>query len=72
MGARYVLCGSAESPTDADAKQMLETEGYRLYENANPMSRLTSSTSGRRFRRRTSLALSRLSKEALITILKLT
>jgi hypothetical protein len=41
MGARYVLCGSAESPTDADAKQMLETEGYKLYENANPMSRLT-------------------------------
>jgi hypothetical protein len=41
MGARYVLCGSAESPTDADAKQMFEIEGYRLYENANPMSRLT-------------------------------
>ena len=41
MGARYVLCGPAESPTDADTKQMLEIEGYRLYENANPMSRLT-------------------------------
>jgi hypothetical protein len=41
MGARYVLCGAAESPTAADAKQMLETEGYKLYENANPMSRLT-------------------------------
>ena len=41
MGARYVLCGPAESPTDANAKQMLETEGYKLYENANPMSRLT-------------------------------
>ena len=41
MGARYVLCGPAESPTDADAKQMLEIEGYKLYENANPMSRLT-------------------------------
>ena len=41
MGARYVLCGSAKSPTDADAKQMLETEGYKLYENANPMKRLT-------------------------------
>ena len=41
MGARYVLCGPAESPTDADAKQMLETEGYKLYENANPMSRFT-------------------------------
>jgi hypothetical protein len=41
MGARYVLCGAAESPTAAGAKQMLETEGYKLYENANPMSRLT-------------------------------
>ena len=41
MGARYVLCGSAESPTDAEAKQMFEIEGYKLYENANPMSRLT-------------------------------
>jgi hypothetical protein len=41
MGARYVLCGPAESPTDPDTKQILETEGYRLYENASPMSRLT-------------------------------
>jgi hypothetical protein len=41
MGARYVLCGPAESPTDADTKQMLEIEGYRLYENANPMNRFT-------------------------------
>jgi hypothetical protein len=41
MGARYVLCGADESPTAAGAKQMLETEGYKLYENANPMSRLT-------------------------------
>lgn len=41
MGARYVLCGPAESPTDADARQMSATEGYKLYENANPMSRLT-------------------------------
>jgi hypothetical protein len=41
MGARYVLCGPAESPTDANTKQMLEIEGYKLYENANPMSRLT-------------------------------
>jgi hypothetical protein len=38
MGARYVLCGPAESLTDPDATQMLETEGYKLYENANPMS----------------------------------
>ncbi len=41
MGARYVLCGPAESPTDANTKQMLETEGYKLYENPNPMNRLT-------------------------------
>ena len=41
MGARYVLCGPAESPTDADTKQRLEIEGYRLYENANPMNRFT-------------------------------
>ena len=41
MGARYVLCGSTYSPTDAGATEMLETEGYRLYENANPMGRLT-------------------------------
>jgi hypothetical protein len=41
MGARYVLCGPADSPTDAGAKQLLETEGYRLYENARPMGRLT-------------------------------
>ena len=51
MGARYVLCGAAESPTAAGAKQMLETEGYKLYENANPMSLDSPSrTSGRRFR----------------------
>ena len=41
MGARYVLCGPAESPTDANTKQVLEIEGYRLYENANPMNRFT-------------------------------
>jgi len=41
MGARYVLCGPADSPTDAGAKQILETEGYRLYENPGPMGRLT-------------------------------
>jgi len=41
MGARYVLCGPSYSPTDAGAKQILEIEGYRLYENRNPMARLT-------------------------------
>jgi hypothetical protein len=41
MGARYVLCGPTYSPTDAGATEILETEGYRLYENANPMGRLT-------------------------------
>jgi hypothetical protein len=41
MGARYVLCGPAESPTDSNTKQMSEIEGYRLYENANPMNRFT-------------------------------
>ena len=41
MGARYVLCGPAESPTDANTKQMAEIEGHRLYKNANPMNRFT-------------------------------
>ncbi|HZR06183.1 MAG TPA: hypothetical protein VFA61_10200 [Candidatus Udaeobacter sp.] len=41
MGARYVLCGPADSPTDPGAKQILETEGYRLYENSSAMGRLT-------------------------------
>ncbi len=41
MGARYVLCGPGESPTDPDAKQILETEGYKLYQNASAMNRLT-------------------------------
>jgi hypothetical protein len=41
MGARYVLCGPADSPADADAKQILETEGYRLSENSKPMGRIT-------------------------------
>ena len=41
MGARYVLCGPDNLPTDAGAKQILETEGYRLYENPHPMGRLT-------------------------------
>jgi hypothetical protein len=41
MGARYVLCGPTDLPTDADAKPILETEGYRLYENSKPMGRIT-------------------------------
>jgi hypothetical protein len=41
MGARYVLCGPQNSPLDPNAKQILETEGYRLYENPTPMGRLT-------------------------------
>jgi hypothetical protein len=41
MGARYVLCGPNTWPIDPDAKQILETEDYRLYENPNPMGRLT-------------------------------
>jgi hypothetical protein len=41
MGARYVLCGLNMTPIERDAKQILETEGYKLYENPNPMGRLT-------------------------------
>jgi hypothetical protein len=41
MGTRYVLCGPANPPTDDDAKEILEAEGYRLYENSKPMARLT-------------------------------
>ncbi len=41
MGARYVLCGPNITPIERDAKQILETEGYKLYENPNPMGRLT-------------------------------
>ena len=41
MGARYVLCGPGNFPLDANAKQISETEGYRLYENPGPMGRLT-------------------------------
>jgi hypothetical protein len=40
-GARYVLCGSDNLPVDQNAKQISDTEGYRLYENPNPMGRLT-------------------------------
>jgi hypothetical protein len=41
MGARYVLCGPNDSPVDPNAKQVLETDGYRLCENPDPMGRLT-------------------------------
>jgi hypothetical protein len=41
MGARYALCGYDDSPIDPNAKQLSEAEGYRLYENPNPMGRLT-------------------------------
>jgi len=41
MGARYILCGSDNLPLDQNAKQISETDGYRLYENPNPMGRLT-------------------------------
>ena len=41
MGARYLLCGPDDSPSERDAKQIRETEGYRLYENPRPMGRLT-------------------------------
>jgi len=41
MGARYVLCGPNSSPLDYNATQVSDVEGYRLYENPNPMGRLT-------------------------------
>ena len=41
MGARYVLCGPNTTPIDRNANEILETEGYRLYENPDPMGRLT-------------------------------
>jgi len=41
MGARYVLCGPGLSPLDRKARPLLTTDGYRLYENPNPMGRLT-------------------------------
>ena len=40
MGARYVLHGPNNPPFDPLAKQIVETEGYRLYEYPNPMGRL--------------------------------
>ncbi len=41
MGARYLLCGPNTPPIDQSAKEIFETEGYRLYENPKPMARLT-------------------------------
>ena len=41
MGARYVLCGPNSSIVDTDAKQIWDSENYRLYENPNAMGRLT-------------------------------
>jgi hypothetical protein len=41
MGTRYVLCGPNEAPIDRNAKEILETEGYWLYENPNPMGQFT-------------------------------
>ena len=41
MGARYVLCSPDTSPTDQGAKEIMESEGYRLYENPSPMGRIT-------------------------------
>jgi len=41
MGARYVLCGPNNSPLDPLARQIVETEGYHLYEYPDPMGRLT-------------------------------
>jgi hypothetical protein len=41
MGARYVLCGPDSSPLDQNAQPILDIEGYRMYENASPMGRLT-------------------------------
>ena len=72
MGARYVLCGPAESPTDANAKQMVGDRGLQTLRKCEPDEPIYVSTSGGRLPPRASLVLSRLSKEALITILKLT
>ncbi len=41
MGARYVLCDPDSSPLDQNAQPILKIEGYRMYENASPMGRLT-------------------------------
>ena len=41
MGARYVLCGPDNAPINQNAQELFEIEGYRLYENPNPMGRLT-------------------------------
>jgi hypothetical protein len=41
MGACYVLCGPDNAPINQNAQELFEIEGYRLYENPNPMGRLT-------------------------------
>jgi len=41
MGARYVLCGPDNAPINQNVQELFEIEGYRLYENPNPMGRLT-------------------------------
>jgi hypothetical protein len=41
MGARYVLCGPDSLPLERSASEIWEMDGYRLYENPNPMGRLT-------------------------------
>src|SRR5256886_1406061 len=41
MGTRYVLCSAEEKPTDPGAKVRLEVQGYKLFENAAYMGRLT-------------------------------
>jgi hypothetical protein len=41
MGTRYVLCSGEEKPTDPGAQVRLEIQGYKLFENAAYMGRLT-------------------------------
>jgi len=41
MGTRYVLCSADEKPTDPGAEVRLEVQGYKLFENATYMGRLT-------------------------------
>jgi len=41
MGTRYVLCSAGEKPTDPGAEVRLEVQGYKLFENATYMGRLT-------------------------------
>jgi len=41
MGARYILCSAEEKPTDPGAKELFAVQGYKLFENATYMGRLT-------------------------------